>query len=68
MAVIRLKNRISKYLKEKIEFLGWKLETVRGSLEWDWGLISGFLDYGQNLFQFFEVFQHGYASLGDGVD
>jgi hypothetical protein len=31
-------------------------------------LIAGFLYYGENLFEFFEVFKNGYAALCYGED
>jgi hypothetical protein len=37
-------------------------------LVWYWYSVAKFFDYGQDLFEFSEVPQHGYASLGYGVD
>ena len=31
-------------------------------------VVAGFFDDGEYLFEFSEVFEYGYASLGDGED
>jgi len=52
----------------KILILHLKKGTHAGKSERDWHRhsVSCFLNYREHLFQFSEVFEHGYASLGYG--
>jgi len=47
---------------------GWFYERWRTCLVWYGCSVSEFFDYGQDLFQFSEVLEYGYASLGYCVD